>query len=73
MYCCVQSTEKDASKVPYNPFDLTKTAQQQVLFDNTAHAMGDAPEAIKRRHIANCSKADLAYGAGVAEALKLAG
>jgi catalase len=33
--------------------------------------MGDAPEEIKRRHIANCSKADPAYGAGVAKALGL--
>ncbi len=44
-------------------------AQQQVLFENTARAMGDARLHIKERHIANCSKADPAYGAGVAEAL----
>ena len=49
-------------------------AQQQALFDNTARAMGDAPDFIKQRHIDNCSKADPAYGAGVAAALaKLAG
>ena len=46
-------------------------AQQQALFDNTARAMGDAPEFIKRRHIDNCGKADPAYGAGVARALGL--
>ena len=46
--------------------------EQQRLFDNTARAMGDAPEEIKRRHIANCAKADPAYGAGVAKALGLA-
>jgi len=45
-------------------------AQQQALFDNTARAMGDAPDFIKQRHIDNCSKADPAYGAGVAAALK---
>jgi len=43
--------------------------QQQVLFENTAHAMGDAPEFIKKRHIENCMKADPAYGMGVADAL----
>jgi len=44
-------------------------AQQQVLFENTARAMGDAPKEIKVRHIGNCLKADSAYGAGVAKAL----
>lgn len=46
-------------------------AQQQVLFENTARAMGDAPEFIKRRHIGNCLRADPAYGKGVADALGL--
>ena len=43
--------------------------QQQVLFENTARAMGDAPQEIKLRHIENCKKADEAYGKGVAQAL----
>lgn len=50
-------------------FQLMSKAQQQVLFENTARAMGDAPEMIKQRHIDNCTKADPAYGAGVAKAL----
>ena len=50
-------------------FDIMSKEQQQVLFENTARAMGDAPEMIKQRHIDNCSKADPAYGAGVAKAL----
>ena len=50
-------------------FRLMSPAQKQVLFDNTARAMGDAPHAIKLRHIGNCLKADPAYGAGVARAL----
>ena len=50
-------------------FRLMSPAQQQVLFENTARAMGDAPDEIKRRHIGNCAKADPAYGAGVAKAL----
>jgi catalase len=44
-------------------------AQQQLLFENTARAMGDAKPHIKQRHVANCAKADPAYGAGVAKAL----
>jgi catalase len=47
-------------------------AQQQRLFDNTARAMGDdARLHIKERHVANCVRADPAYGAGVARALGL--
>jgi catalase len=42
-----------------------------VLFENTARAMGDAKLHIKQRHIANCTRADHAYGAGVAKALGL--
>lgn len=50
-------------------FRLMTTMQQQVLFENTARAMGDAPLMIKQRHIGNCMKADPAYGMGVANAL----
>ena len=46
-------------------------AQQQVLFENTARAMGDASLHVKQRHVANCKRADPAYGAGVAKALGL--
>ena len=52
-------------------FRLMTPEQQQVLFDNTARAMGDAPDAIKERHIGNCTQADPAYGAGVRKALRL--
>jgi len=52
-------------------FDVMSKEQQQVLFENTARAMGDAPDFIKQRHIDNCTKADPAYGAGVAKALGL--
>ena len=45
--------------------------QRERLFANTARAMGDAPEFIKRRHIENCAKADPAYGRGVAKAMGL--
>ncbi|OWY37789.1 catalase [Xenophilus sp. AP218F] len=54
-------------------FRLMNPAQRQALFDNTARAMDGVEETIKRRHIANCAKADPAYGAGVAKALGLDG
>ncbi|MDD5646832.1 MAG: catalase [Candidatus Bipolaricaulis sp.] len=50
-------------------FRLMSREQQEVLFGNTARAMGDAPREIKIRHIGNCLKADPAYGRGVAGAL----
>lgn len=62
--------DADYYKQPGDLFRLMNPAQQQALFDNTARAMGDAPDFIKQRHIDNCSKADPAYGAGVAAALK---
>ena len=63
--------DTDYFSQPGKLFRLMTPAQQQVLFENTARAMGDAPEDIKRRHIANCTQADPAYGAGVAKALGL--
>jgi catalase len=50
-------------------FRLMTKAQQQVLFENTARSVSAAPEEIQARHIANCTKADPAYGAGVRVAL----
>jgi catalase len=50
-------------------FRLMSKEQQQVLFENTDRAMGDAPREIKIRHISNCLKADKAYGQGVADTL----
>jgi catalase len=54
---------------PGKLFRIMSQAQQKVLFENTARAMGDAPKEIKIRHIGNCLKADPAYGKGVADAL----
>jgi len=53
-------------------FGLMDAAQREALFGNTARAMGDAAEEVKARHIANCAKADPAYGEGVAQALGIA-
>lgn len=63
--------EDDNFIQPGRLFRLMKPAQQQVLFENTARAMGDAPKEIMLRHIGNCYKADPAYGEGVAMALGL--
>jgi len=54
---------------PGKLFQLMSKDQLQVLVENTARNMGDAPEFIKIRHIQNCLKADPAYGQGVAMAL----
>ena len=61
--------DSDYYTQPGKLFRLMSKAQQQVLFENTARNMGDAPEFIKIRHIGNCLKADPAYGKGVADAL----
>ena len=53
-------------------FRLMSPVQQQVLFDNTARSLGGAAKAIQLRHVANCLKADPAYGQGVAKALGIA-
>jgi catalase len=51
--------------------NLMSPEQKKVLYENTARAMGDAPEFIKKRHIENCMKASEEYGRGVAAALGL--
>jgi len=66
-----RADDDDYYSQPRDLFQLMSPAQQQMLFENTARAMGDAPEEIKLRHIGNCTKADPAYGAGVAKALGL--
>ncbi len=50
-------------------YNLMSKDQKQVLYENTARNMGDAPKEIKLRHLANCWKVDTAYGEGVAKAL----
>ena len=61
--------DSDYYTQPGKLFRQMSKEQQEVLFGNTARAMGDAPEMIKIRHIGNCLKADPAYGKGVADAL----
>jgi catalase len=61
--------DSDYYTQPGRLFRLMSPEQKQVLFENTARAMGDSPREIKLRHIGNCLKADPAYGKGVADAL----
>jgi len=61
--------DDDYYSQPGRLFRIMTTEQKQVLFENTARAMGDAPKEVKVRHIGNCLKADPAYGEGVAKAL----
>lgn len=61
--------DSDYYTQPGDLYRLMSPQQQQVLCENTGRAMGDAELFIKQRHVRNCSKADPAYGAGVAKAL----
>lgn len=61
--------DTDFYSQPGQLFRLMTPVQQQVLFENTAGAMGGVPQDIQLRHIINCYKADPAYGRGVASAL----
>ena len=54
---------------PGNLFRLMPSEEQELLFANTARAMGDAHLFIKQRHVRNCYRADPRYGGGVARAL----
>lgn len=63
--------DDDYYSQPRALFRLMTPAQRKALFENTARAMRGVPEAIQRRHVANCMKADKAYGTGVKKALKL--
>ncbi len=56
---------------PGNLFRLMTPEQQGRLMDNLAEALAGVPEAIQRRQIGHFSKADPAYGAGVAARLGL--
>ncbi|MCU1251344.1 MAG: catalase [Edaphobacter sp.] len=61
--------DHDYYSQPGNLFRMLKPDERQRLFQNTAHAIGDASKEVRDRHIGNCSKADPAYGEGVAKAL----
>src|ERR1700675_2060767 len=64
--------DDDHYQQPGNLFRMMNAEQRQTLFDNTARQIGGAAKHIQERHIANCTKADPAYGDGVARALGIA-
>jgi catalase len=68
-----QRAEDDHYTQPSTLFRLMKPDEQQRLFDNTARSLGGADEQVQQRHIANCTRADAAYGRGVAQALERLG
>lgn len=61
--------DDDYYSQPRALFQKMSLEQRQVLFENTARAINGASPAVIDRHIANCAKADPAYGIGVAEAI----
>ncbi|MFC3230549.1 catalase-related domain-containing protein [Marinibaculum pumilum] len=63
--------DEDHYEQPGNLFRLISPAARQARFANTAHSLGLAERRIQLHHIANCSQADPAYGAGIAAALVL--
>lgn len=62
--------DDDHYQQPGDLFRKMNDAQRQILFENTARSVGGAAVHIQQRHVANCTMADPAYGAGVAQALK---
>ena len=63
--------DEDYFSQPGNLFRLMSTEHKNLLFTNTAAAIGGAQQFIQIRHIRNCYKADPEYGRGVANALGL--
>lgn len=63
--------DQDHYEQPGNLFRGMSPAQQHELFRNTARSMSGVSRTIVERHIANCTRADPTYGAGVAQALGL--
>lgn len=64
--------DEDYYSQPGALFRLMSPAQQQLLIDNIVGAMTGVPRAIQEKQIAHFTKADPAYGAGVAKGLGLA-
>ena len=63
--------DDDHYEQPGNLFRGMSPTQQQLLFDNTARALSGVSEQVQQRHVDNCTRADTAYGTGVAKALDL--
>lgn len=63
--------DNDYFSQPGNLFRLMSAQQKEILFKNTAEAVGGAQKFIQIRHVRNCYRADPAYGEGVSCALGL--
>ncbi|WP_248743537.1 MULTISPECIES: catalase [unclassified Pseudomonas] len=63
----------DCFSQPGALFRAMTMAQKQALFDNTARSIHGASAESKQRHIDHCTRADPAYGAGVAHAIEALG
>jgi len=61
--------EDDHWEQPGILFRNMSDPERAALFANTARQISGASRAVQERHIANCHRADPAYGAGVAKAL----
>ena len=55
--------DDDHYQQPGDLFRRMNPIQRQILFDNTARALGGVAVHIQERHVANCTKADPQYGA----------
>ncbi|WP_206240060.1 catalase [Novosphingobium terrae] len=62
--------DDDHWEQPGNLFRMLDAEAKQRLFENTARAMTGASHHVMQRHIDNCTRADPAYGEGVARALE---
>ncbi|MCB4859846.1 MULTISPECIES: catalase [unclassified Sphingobium] len=63
--------DEDHWEQPGNLFRKMNATEREALFANTARQIGGATRAVQERHVANCNRADPAYGDGVARALGL--
>ncbi|MET1113781.1 MAG: catalase [Comamonas sp.] len=62
--------DNDYFTQPGDLFRLLAPDAQQRLFDNTARNIAGVSEHIVQKHIAHCTQADPAYGAGVTRAIE---
>ncbi|PRY04468.1 catalase [Paraburkholderia sp. BL25I1N1] len=62
--------DDDYFSQPGDLFRLMTPGQRHALFENTARSMSGVSQPIRDLHIEHCTKADPAYGAGVAKALQ---
>lgn len=63
--------DEDYYTQPGNLFRLMSPEQQQLLISNIADSLKEADVSVQKRQIEHFKKADLAYGKGVKEALKI--